>query len=85
VVITEATCRYRSPAYLGEVLVVGVRATEIRRSSYAMEYEIRERASERLVATGRTVQVAFDFARRRIRSLHAETRRAIEAYEAGSG
>jgi len=83
VVISEATCRYRSPAVLGELLVVAVRADEVRRSSFTAHYEVRERGSERLVATGTTVQIAYDFARNRIRAFSPEGRQAMLRYEAG--
>ena len=81
VVVAEATVRYRSPAFLGEVLEVGVRVAAMRRTSFVMEYEVRERQTGRLVATGTTVMVAFDFERNRIRALNPITRRAVELYE----
>jgi acyl-CoA thioester hydrolase len=84
VVIAEATCRYRSPATLGEVLVVGVRVSAMRRSSFTMEYAVRERESGRLVATGTTVQVVYDFARGRVRGLRPEVRQAIQRFEEGA-
>jgi len=77
VVVAEATVRYRSPAFLGDVLVVGVRVAAMRRTSFVMEYEARERQTGRLVATGSTGTVAFDFERNRIRALTPTTRRAL--------
>ncbi|GAC1437727.1 MAG: hypothetical protein NVSMB65_12070 [Chloroflexota bacterium] len=81
VVVAEATTRFRSPALLGEILVVGVRVTSMRHTSFVMEYEVRERETERLVATGSAVMVAYDFERQRVRAIRPEMRRAVELYE----
>ena len=53
---------YRSPVALGESLEVSVRCASIRRSSFVMAFEIRERGSGRLVAEGRKVLVHYDYA-----------------------
>ncbi|MFQ5594637.1 MAG: acyl-CoA thioesterase [Anaerolineae bacterium] len=60
-ILAEMTCTYRSPAYFGEVLEVGVRVSEIGNKSFVMQYRIEERETRRLVATARSVQVAYDY------------------------
>jgi acyl-CoA thioester hydrolase len=60
-ILAEITCTYRSPAYYGETLDVGVRVVEIGNKSFVMEYRIEERETRRLVATARSVQVAYDY------------------------
>ena len=62
-IIAEVTISYRSPAFLGEILEVGIRIASAGRTSYVFEYAITERESGRLVATGRSVQVMYDYAR----------------------
>jgi acyl-CoA thioester hydrolase len=59
-ILAEITCSYRSPAFYGEVLNVGVRIAEIGNKSFVMEYRIEEQKSGRLVATARSVQVSYD-------------------------
>lgn len=80
-VIAEITCTYRSPARLGEVLEVGIRASEVRSRSFVFEYVITERESKRLVATGRSVQVAYDYAAGRAKLLSDEVVARMEAFE----
>lgn len=60
-ILAEVTCTYRSPAYWGETLEIGVRITEIGNKSFAMAYRMEDQATRRLVATGSSVQVAYDY------------------------
>lgn len=80
-VIAEITCTYRSPARLGEVLEVAIRTSEVRSRSFVFEYLITERESKRVVATGRSVQVAYDYAAGRTKSLSEEMVARMEAFE----
>lgn len=59
-VIVEASCRYRAPAYFDDILLVRTYLEEVRRSGFSMRYEIVNRQQERMVAEGRTVQVFVD-------------------------
>lgn len=60
-ILAEISCQFKSPAALGETLVVSTGVTSTGRSSFVMEYEIVEESANRLVATGRSVQVYFDY------------------------
>ncbi|MCC7353212.1 MAG: acyl-CoA thioesterase, partial [Anaerolineae bacterium] len=71
-VIAEITCTYRSPAHLGEILEVAIRVSEVRSRSFVFEYVITERESKRLVATGRSVQVAYDYTAGQVKTLSDE-------------
>jgi len=64
-VLAEALCRYHSPAFLGEKLEIGVKAAEVGRKSFKFVYRIESAEDGRLVATGHTVQVAYDYENRR--------------------
>ena len=61
-IVAEATCTYRSPALRDERLDVWIKPVELRRSSFILAYRIDERTGGRLIATGRTVQVLYDYA-----------------------
>jgi acyl-CoA thioester hydrolase len=61
VIIARAECDYRSPAHFGDELEVRVSVGDIGRSSFELLYEIAQAASERLVATGKTVMVSYDY------------------------
>jgi acyl-CoA thioester hydrolase len=61
VIIARAECDYRSPAHFGDELEVRVNVGEIGRSSFALVYEIVQAGSDRLVASGKTVMVSYDY------------------------
>jgi acyl-CoA thioester hydrolase len=61
VIIARAECDYRSPAHFGDELEVRVRIGEIGRSSFTLTYEIVHVAADRLIATGKTVMVSYDY------------------------
>src|SRR2546429_413700 len=80
-ILAEATCTYRSPATLDEHLDVWIKATWLKRSSFAFEYRIAERSSGRLVATGHTVQVMYDYAAGRSMPIPPALRARFEEFE----
>ena len=62
VIIARAECDYRSPAHFGDELEVRLNVAEIGRSSFTLAYEIVQAAGDRLVASGKTVMVSYDYA-----------------------
>jgi len=80
-IVAEITCTYRSPAVYPETLLVGVRVEEIRARSFVMSYRIEEEKTGRLVATGRSVQVSYDYQARASMPVPPEFIAAAEAYE----
>lgn len=84
IILARTEIDYRAPLNLGETAEVGLRVADIRRSSFAMEFVMLERASQRLVAEGRNVLVYYDYAAGRSGPLPPELRAALEA-EAASG
>jgi len=61
VIVAALKLDYRSPAYMNEVMLVSLRTRELKRSSFVIEYEMREEKSGRLVATAETAMVYFDY------------------------
>ena len=82
-ILAEQTCTYRSPARHNELLDIWIKPTAMRRSSFVYRYRITERASGRLIATGRSVQVAYDYTTEHSVPLSAEQRAAIERAAGG--
>ena len=78
-ILAEQSCTYRSPARHNELLDVWLKPTAMRRSSFVYHYKITERTSGRLIATGRSVQVAYDYAAERSVPLSDDYRAALEA------
>jgi acyl-CoA thioester hydrolase len=60
-ILAEISCTFKSPAALDEFLLVKIRTSEVKRSSFIMEYEIVEEQTGRRVAEGRSAQVMFNY------------------------
>ena len=78
VIIARAECDYRAPAHFGDELEVRVQIGEIGRSSFTLVYEIVQAGSARLVASGKTVMVSYDYAAGASVPLPAPTRELLE-------
>jgi acyl-CoA thioester hydrolase len=60
-ILAEATVQYRSEAMIGDPLEIEITTTEVRTKAWVWSYTIRDARDGRVVAEGRTVQVAFDY------------------------
>jgi acyl-CoA thioester hydrolase len=60
-VVAHAALDFRSPARTGEVLRVHLRTTWVGRSSFGLDYAIRERDTGRLVVEATSVLVTYDY------------------------
>ena len=85
VIIARAECDYRAPAHFGDELEVRVNIGEIGRSSFALVYEIVQAGSDRLVASGKTVMVSYDYAAEVSVPLLAATRALLERTKGSDG
>ena len=79
-VMAEVTVRFHQRIESPGRLDVGLRVSRIGTKSLEMEFEIRNTAGEP-VASGRTVQVMYDYAAARSKTVAAELRQRIEAFE----
>ena len=77
-ILAEQTCTYRSPARHNEILDVWLKPVAMRRSSFVYRYRITERQSGRLIATGRSVQVSYDYEAEKSIPLQPAYRAALE-------
>lgn len=59
-ILVRAECDYKSPALMGEKLLVGTGITKLGNKSFDLVYEIRGE-NGRLIATGKTVQVMYNY------------------------
>jgi len=80
-ILAEVTCRYLSPAYFGETLVIGIRALNLGNKSFQFDYRMEEKAGGRLVAEGSSVQVMYDYKRKQSTSIGEKMRDAVAALE----
>ncbi len=83
VILPEAQLRYLAEMFLGEQLEIGVRVSEVRNSSWRMEYRIEREG--RATAEGWTMLVCFDYALRKARRLPEALRAAIALWESAEG
>lgn len=60
-ILAELTISYKAPAYFGEHVAIGVRISSIGTKSFVMEYLVVRAGDEAVIATGKTVLVAFDY------------------------
>ncbi len=80
-IVAEAACQYKAPLQLDTPLSVQVRVNRLGNSSFDMEYRFVDEFSGAVLATGRTVQVTFDYAASRSVPLPEEWRAAIVQFE----
>jgi len=80
-IVAEASCSYRAPARLGETVTVWIRVSHLGNKSFHFEYRLATERGE--IATGRTVQVCYDYAHQQSIPLPAEWREAMVSYEPG--
>lgn len=80
-IIARVECDYRSPALLGETVIVECATTDIGNSSMTMVYRLTDEASGRLIAEGKSVQVAYDYKENRPVPVPDELRQAIGRLE----
>ena len=80
-ILAHVTIDFRSEALVNEVLEIGIRCEWIGTRSFAFVYEIREKATRRLVVEATTVQVCYDYDAKRSVAMPADLRRQIEEFE----
>ncbi len=81
VILASIRADFRSPAYLDEVLEVKIRTRQLGRSSFIFDYEITEQKTQRLVATGESTQVYYDYQKNKSVPLPNALRQEFEKIE----
>lgn len=80
-ILVQANCSYHSPALLGEKLKVGIGLARFGTKSFDLLYRIVGQDG-RLVATGKTVQVMYDYGRRSAYPIPEEIKAQVAAFQA---
>ena len=80
-IVGEITIKFHAPATIDETLIVGIRVAELRTKAYRMEYEIHEKKSKRLIATGTSVQVMYNYKKEKTIPIPPNLRRRIMRLE----
>ncbi len=79
-VVARAECDYVSAAVLREIVRVEVWMSRIGTTSFVLDYEMFDEASDRLVARGRTVQVMIDTKTGRPRPIEPALRERLRSF-----
>jgi acyl-CoA thioester hydrolase len=80
VIMAEATCSYKSPAFFGEQLTVDVGISRFGVKSFDMVYRITA-GDARLVALAKTVQVMYDYAAARTIAAPEAFKSKVQAFQ----
>jgi len=80
-IFVHVSADYRSPAFVSEILRVGVRVSRLGNRSFDCEYRIEEASTRRLVVEGSSVQVTYDYQRQQSAPLPDELRQRIRRFE----
>ena len=83
-ILAEVTCQFKVAVPYGMPLVVRIRVTEMRNSSFLMDYSIEEQGTGRVMASGQSVNVVYDYALGQSIPIPGEWRARIEAFERGA-
>jgi acyl-CoA thioester hydrolase len=81
IIIAEVQCVYEAPVLYPETLHVCVRTSAIGNKSFTLEYRLQRASDGGVVATGRSVLVAYDYRSGQTRRVPDEWRAAIAAFE----
>jgi acyl-CoA thioester hydrolase len=81
-IMAEITLRLHKRIHWPARLVVGLRVSKLGGKSFDMQFEIRDDAGD-AAASGRTVQVMYDYAAGASTPIPADVRERIQAFEPG--
>ena len=82
-VVAESYCRYKSPAFYEDVLLIRTQVAEIRSRSIRFIYEIVRPSDSALIAEGETLHLVTD-REKKVRTLPDLYRRHLEAEPLGA-
>jgi len=79
-ILVEATCTYRSPALLNEIITLGVGLSRFGNSSFDLIYRFLGQ-DDRLIATGKTIQVMYNYASSSAFPIPAEVKAQVQSMQ----
>ena len=80
-ILAHTTIDFRSPAFVHETLLVGIRVSRLGTKSFECSYRVEDEATGRLVCEGRSVQVIFDYARDASFPMPEDLKEKVRAFE----
>ncbi len=80
-IVADASCSYKASAYLGQTVTVWVRVSYLGNKSFHFAYVLETEGGE--IATGKTIQVCYDYTQQGSIPMPGAWRDAILVYEPG--
>jgi acyl-CoA thioester hydrolase len=80
-ILAHTTIDFRSPAFVHETLLVGIRVSRLGTKSFECSYRVEDEATRRLVCEGRSVQVIFDYEKEASYPMPEDLRAKVRAFE----
>ncbi len=80
-ILAEIKCAFRAPVYCNDVIEVSLGITKVGTKSFVIEYELHETKSGKLVATGDSVLVMYDYKTGQSTVIPDEFRKRVEVFE----
>lgn len=80
-ILAHVSIDFRSPAFMGETLLVHTRVSRLGGKSFDCCYEIRDSASNRLVAEAKSTQVMYDYQSQKSTPIPPEMKETIISFE----
>lgn len=81
IILARVEIDYRSPSFCGELLAVGIRVSKLGGASFEAAYTIEDKATGRLVAEAKTVQVWYDYAASKVSRIPADAAKRLREFE----
>jgi acyl-CoA thioester hydrolase len=83
VIIAQAACDYKLPLVFGDKVTIYARASRLGSKSFDLEYLVVRNQDGAVAATGKTVQVAYNYVHDQSISIPDEWRQRMTDYEPG--
>ena len=83
-ILAEQKCIYLQPILFGQPIRVGVRVSRLGNKSWTMDYIFLTAGEDEPLATGYSIQVAYDYQSQKSIAIPDEWRKVIEDYESGT-
>ena len=80
-ILAHTTIDFRSPAFVHETLLVGIRIARLGTKSFECSYRVEDEATGRLVCEGRSVQVIFDYEKDASYPMPEDLKQKVRAFE----
>lgn len=81
IILAEIRVTYKAPIHFGQAVRVGVRVVHMGNKSFEMEYVVEDATTQAVLATGTTIQVAYDYRQQKSIPIPEPWRKAIGEFE----